>query len=118
MLLEENVEHGAVLVNRPPKPVSNAVHARIHLIEMPPRVPTGLSVAQVFGEEGSELDAPLAKGLMTHLDTALVKQFLHVSVNQGKAVVELLWACWMMALGNGGGKAWRRSRRVSLPQPS
>jgi hypothetical protein len=32
MPLKQNVEHEAVLVNRSPKPVSNAIHTRTHLI--------------------------------------------------------------------------------------
>ena len=45
-------------------------------------------MAQVFSEEGSELDTPLSEGLMANLNAALVQQFLHVSVTQGKAVIE------------------------------
>jgi len=45
-------------------------------------------VAQVFSEEGDEFDTPLAEGSMTDLNTALVKQFLHVPVAQWKAVVQ------------------------------
>ena len=55
---------------------------------MPPGTPTGFPVAQVFSEEGSELDTPLAEGLMTHLNGALVQQFLDVSIAEGEAVVE------------------------------
>jgi hypothetical protein len=88
MLLKENVEHEPVLVHRPSKPVSNAVHARTHLVERPPGTPTGFPVAQVFSKEGSEFDTPLTEGLMTDLNAVLVQQFLHVSVTQGKAVVE------------------------------
>jgi len=88
MPLGENVEHKSVLVHRSPKPMSNAVHARTHLVDMPPGTPSGFPVAQDFSEEGSELDTPLAEGLVTDLNAALVQQFLHVSVTQGKAVVE------------------------------
>jgi len=88
MPLKEDVEHEAVLVYSPPKPVSNAINARTYFVERPPGTPTGFPVAQVFSEERSELDAPLADGLMTHLNAALVQQFLHVSVTQGKAMVE------------------------------
>jgi hypothetical protein len=55
---------------------------------MPPGTPSGFPVAQVFGEEGAKLDAPLAERLMADHDAALVQQFLHVSIAQGKAVVE------------------------------
>ena len=56
MPLKQNVEHEAVLVHGSPQPVSNAVHARTHLVEMPPGTPSGFPVAQVFSEEGCELD--------------------------------------------------------------
>ena len=34
--LQEEVKHEPVLVHGPPEPVSNAVDARTHLVEMPP----------------------------------------------------------------------------------
>jgi hypothetical protein len=88
MPLEEDIEHETVLIYSPPQPVSNAVHGRTHLIEMPPGTPTGFPVAQVFSEQRAELDGPFAEGLVTDLDAALVKQFLNVSVTQRKAVVQ------------------------------
>jgi len=66
----------------------DAINARTHFVEMPPGTPTGFPVAQVFREEGSELDTPFAQGFMTLLNTALVEQFLNVSVTQQKAVIE------------------------------
>ena len=56
MPLEEDIEHEPVRIHGPPKPVSNAIHSRTHLVEMPPGTPSGFPVAQVFSEEGSELD--------------------------------------------------------------
>jgi len=55
VLLEGNVEHSPVLVYTPPKLMSHAVHARPHLVEMPPGTPSGFPVAQVFSEEGPNL---------------------------------------------------------------
>jgi hypothetical protein len=78
--LKENVEYEVVLVHSPPKPVSDVVNARTHLVEMPPGTPTGFPVAQVFSEEGSELDAPLAQGFVTDHDAAPVEQFLDLPV--------------------------------------
>jgi len=45
-------------------------------------------VAQVFGEEGSEFNAPFAEGFMADLNAALVEQFLDIAVTEGEAVVE------------------------------
>ncbi len=50
MPLKENVEHEPVFVHGPPKPVSNAINARTHLVEMPPGTPAGFPVAQVLSE--------------------------------------------------------------------
>jgi hypothetical protein len=55
MPLKEDIEHEPEVVHGPPKPVSNAVHARTHLVEMPPGTPSGFPVAQVFSEEGPNL---------------------------------------------------------------
>ena len=56
MPLKEDVEHETVLVYCSPQPMSDAIHARTHLVEMPPGTPSGFPVAQVFSDEGSELD--------------------------------------------------------------
>ena len=44
MSLKENDEHGFVLVHSPPKPVGNPIYARTHLVQMPPRTPSGFPV--------------------------------------------------------------------------
>jgi hypothetical protein len=55
---------------------------------MPPGTPSGFPVTQVFSEEGSEFDAPLAQGFVTDHDAAPVQQFLDVPVPQWEAVVQ------------------------------
>ena len=45
-------------------------------------------MAQFFREEESEFYSPFAESFVADLDATLVEQFLHVSVTQGKAVVE------------------------------
>ena len=55
------------------EPVSDAIDARTHLVQMPPGTPPGFPVAKLFGEEGRELDTPFAQRLVTDLDAALVK---------------------------------------------
>ncbi len=45
-------------------------------------------MAQVFSERGSELGTSLAKGFMIDLNTALVQQFLGISVTGLKSVVK------------------------------
>jgi len=101
--LEKNVEYEALLVDRPPKPVSNAIHARTGLVEMPPGTQTGFPVAQIFREERGKFHVPLTEGLVTDLNAALEEQFLHISVAERKTVVQPLWACWMMVMA----QRWR-----------
>jgi hypothetical protein len=86
--LKQDVEHETVLVHSPPQPVSDAVHARTHLVEMPPGTPSGFPVAQIFSEEGAELDTPFADRLVADHDAALVQQFLDIPVAEREAVVE------------------------------
>jgi hypothetical protein len=45
-------------------------------------------VAQILCEEGSEVDAPLAERLVAELSTALVEQFVHVTVTGGEVVIK------------------------------
>ena len=58
------------------------------LVQMPSRTPAGFSMAQFLGQEWGELDVPLTEGLVTDLNTTLVKQFLNVPLAEGEAVVE------------------------------
>ena len=62
------------------EPVSDAIDARTHLVQMLPGTPTGFPVARLFGKEGRELDTSFAQRLVTDLDTALVEQFPHILV--------------------------------------
>ena len=86
--MKENVEHETVLIHSSPQPMPDAIDARTDLVQMPPGTPTGFPVAKLFGKEGRELDAPFAEGLVTHLNAALMQQFLHIPVTQRKAVIE------------------------------
>ena len=62
------------------KPVSDAIDARTHLVQMPLGTPPEFLVTQVFCEQWTELDAPFAESFMANLNAALVQQFLHVSI--------------------------------------
>ena len=113
MPLEENVEHEAVLVHSPPKPVSNAVNSRTHLVQMPPGTPSGFPVIQILRKEGSEFDAPFAQGFVTDHNAAHVEQFLNIPVTQGKSVVKP-----DSVLDDGHGEAVAVRFRVSHGRPA
>ena len=80
--LQQDVEHKAVLVHRPPQPVPNSIHRRADLVQVPPGTPPGFPVTQGLREERAELDTPFAQRLVADSDAALVEQFLHVAVTQ------------------------------------
>jgi len=86
--LEQDIQHEAVLVYRPPEPVSNAIDGRTHVVQKPAGTPSGFPLTQTICEECAELDAPFAQGFVTHLDAALVQQFLNAAVAEREAVVQ------------------------------
>ena len=68
--LEQNALHVAMLVHSPPCPVSDAIDAHTHLVQMPAGTPPGFPIAQIFREEGSEFDTTglLGKVSARHAD--------------------------------------------------
>jgi len=88
MLLEQNIEHEAVLVHGSPSPVSDAIDARTDLVQKPAGTALGFPLAQVFREERAEVDIPFAQRLVADLDAALVEQFLNISVAEREAVIQ------------------------------
>jgi len=45
-------------------------------------------VPQFFGEEGGELDVPLAQGFVADLNAALLEDFLDVTLAEGETMIE------------------------------
>jgi hypothetical protein len=93
MPLKENVEHEAVLVNRSPKPVSNAIHAhtpRRYATGNPDGAPGGAGLprrgVRILCTSGqasctaSVLPKTLAQSFMTDDDAVPIQQFLDVPV--------------------------------------
>ncbi len=88
VFLKQDVQHGSVLIHRPPEPMFDPTDLDADLVEMPPRTPPGFAVAQFFGEERRKLDIPLPQGFVADLDAALVEQLLYITLAEGEAVVE------------------------------
>lgn len=88
VFLKQNVQHVPVFVDRSPQPMLDPADLDADLVQMPSRTPPGFSMAQFLGQEWGELDVPLTEGLVTDLNTTLVKQFLNVPLAEGEAVVE------------------------------
>ena len=88
VFLKQNVQHVPVFVDCSPQPMLDPADLDADLVQMPSRTPPGFSMAQFLGQEWGELDVPLTEGLVTDLNTTLVKQFLNVPLAEGEAVVE------------------------------
>ena len=82
MPLEEDVEHGPVLIDSPPEPIGYPTHDHVHFVQMPPGTPAGFPVTQVLCELVTEIDAPDADGFAGNLDATLEQQLLDVSIIQ------------------------------------
>ncbi len=110
--LKQDVQHEAGLVYRPPQPMPNTIDRRKDIDQIPPGTPA----TQFVGEQGTEVDAPLAECLVADPDAALVQQLLDVPGAEQKAVIEPNRMLDRLSSGTGGGRAWHRSRMVSLSQ--
>src|SRR3954447_11582664 len=86
--LDENVEHEAVLVDRPPEPVLLAADHQAHFIEVPLVSRVWQLAADLVGEALAELARPLAHGFMAHVDAAGGQHLFHHAQAQRKAEVE------------------------------
>src|SRR3954465_15258757 len=63
-LLDENVEHEAILVDGPPEPVLLASDLHLDLVQVPLVSGTGQPAPDLVGEALAELARPLPDGLM------------------------------------------------------
>lgn len=79
-----------MFVHGPPEPIFDTADHDVHFIQMPAGTMSRFPLAQFFGQERRELDVPLAKGFVTDdsaaENAAFVKQFLHITLAEGKAV--------------------------------
>src|SRR4051794_7568094 len=87
-LLDEDVEHDAVLVDRPPEPMLLAADHQAHFVEVPFVSHTGQPAPDLVGKALAELARPLAHGLMADRDAASRQHLLHHAKAQRKAEVE------------------------------
>ena len=80
--------HGAVPVHGPPQPAHPAADHDAHLARVPNVARTRRPAAQLAGEDGPELHAPAAPGLVRDVDPALEQQLLEHAQAEGQAGVQ------------------------------
>ena len=69
-VLDEDVQHRSVIVDRPPPPDFDATSAPAHLVQMGPGTASGFPVAQAIGEEITEVDAFRADPLVSNTESS------------------------------------------------
>src|SRR4051812_13709394 len=122
-LLDENVEHEAILVDGPPEPVLRSPDHQAHFVEVPLVARTGQLAADLVGEVLAELARPLAHGLVAHVEAAGGQHLFHHAKAQRKAEVEpdgvaddLAWKAVAGVGGLGCGCHAGPPTRPSLPR--
>ena len=83
-LLDEDVQHNAVLIDGPPQPVALAVDLEQHLVQMPLVAGLRSASAQVGRVARPECVAPVPDGLVADDDPALGEEFLDLPKLRGK----------------------------------
>ena len=87
-ILQENVQHLAMSVDRSPEVLLLAPDAHEDLVQGPGPPHATLAPAQLGGERLAEAAHPATDGLVAELDPAPCQQFFHVPKAQGKAGIE------------------------------
>src|SRR5262249_32326134 len=84
-LLNQDVQHHAVLVDRTPQPVALAFDLELHVVQVPFVAPTWASPPHLEGLSASEFGTPFADRLITHSHATLGHEFFDVTQAQGEA---------------------------------
>jgi hypothetical protein len=86
--LDENIQHIAVLINRPPQVMELAIDFEEDFIKMP--FVTGLrpASAQHSGIRLTEFPAPLTNRLVRKNEPARSQEFFHITIAEAEPVVE------------------------------
>jgi len=87
-ILQKEIQHCARVIDGALEPEVLATDLDADLIQKPPGTPPGFPVTQLFSDERREFDVPLAKRVVADLNTTFLKQVLHISVTERKAMVE------------------------------
>src|SRR5262245_4895642 len=86
--LDQDGEHYARLVHRPPQPVLAPLDLELHFVQVPCVPGSGPAAAQAISKGVPKPPAPAADGLVADRDPPLREQFLHVAVAEEEPVVQ------------------------------
>lgn len=86
--LSQKVEDRTRVINSPPSPEFLAPDLDADLIQETSGTGSGFPMPKVLREERSKFDVPLAQRFIADLDTALLEEFLNVTLAQREMMVE------------------------------
>ena len=77
--LDQEVEHLAFVVDRPPQPVLPASDLDGHFIKMPACTRPGTAAAKITGDQPPKFQEPAPDGLVRNIDAPLSQQFFDIA---------------------------------------
>ncbi len=77
--LDQEVEHLAFVVYRPPQPVITATDLDNHFVEVPTRTGGRTAAAKIARNQSAELQQPASNRLVRYIDAALDQQILDIT---------------------------------------
>ena len=83
--LRQNVEHRAILIDRPPQVVPFAIDHKTHLVQVPRVARLGPSMPELIRLGLAKLAAPLPKRLIRHENTMSGEELFHIAVAETEA---------------------------------
>jgi hypothetical protein len=86
--LNQDVQHGSLLVDGTPQPVPMLVDRESHFVHVPLVASSRMAPTKLARQQWAELAAPQPDGLVTDLDPTFREQLLDVTVAEGEAVVQ------------------------------
>ena len=86
--LNQNVEHLALAIHRPPQIHPHAVDGDKHLVKVPTPISLGAQSSQPTGIAQSELQRPPPHGLVRNIDTAFRQQILNIAKAERKSEIQ------------------------------
>ena len=86
--LHQDIQQGAVLIDRPPEIVVFALDGEKHLVEMPIVTGSRPTATELVGVGLAKLAAPLANRLIGYNDSTLKEQLFHVTKTETEPKIE------------------------------
>ena len=86
--LDQEVEHLALVVYRPPQPVITATDLDNHFVEVPTRTGTRTAAAKIARDQSAELQEPASNRFARNFDATLGQQILDITKRKREPGVE------------------------------